>query len=37
LTLDTITLVVKEFWPDIHRKMSHKHKGDAAPAVSTTP
>lgn len=28
LTLDTITLVVKEFWPDIHRKMSHKHKND---------
>lgn len=21
---DTITLVVKEFWPDIHRKLSHK-------------
>jgi hypothetical protein len=30
LTLDTITLVVKEFWPDIHRKMSHKQKGEAA-------
>jgi hypothetical protein len=25
LGLDTITLVVKEFWPDIHRKLSHKH------------
>jgi len=25
---DTITIVVKEFWPDIHRKLSHKHKGD---------
>lgn len=25
LGLDTITYVVKEFWPDIHRKMSHKH------------
>jgi hypothetical protein len=37
LTLDTITLVVKEFWPDIHRKMSHKHKGDAATAASTKP
>jgi hypothetical protein len=37
VALDTITLVVKEFWPDVHRKMSHKHKGDAAPAVSTTP
>ncbi len=23
--LDTITYVVKEFWPDIHRKLSHKH------------
>ena len=22
--LDTITIVVKEFWPDIHRKLSHK-------------
>lgn len=29
LTLDTITIVVKEFWPDIHRKLSHK-------ATSTT-
>jgi hypothetical protein len=27
---DTITIVVKEFWPDIHRKLSHKHKGEAA-------
>jgi len=26
LTLDTITIMVKEFWPDIHRKMSHKSK-----------
>jgi hypothetical protein len=25
LTLDTITVVVKEFWPDIHRKMAKKH------------
>jgi hypothetical protein len=30
LTLDTITLVIKEFWPDIHRKMAHKH-AQAAP------
>ena len=29
---DTITIVVKEFWPDIHRKLTHKHKGDAAQA-----
>ena len=25
---DTITIVVKEFWPDIHRKLSKKHKGE---------
>jgi hypothetical protein len=31
LSLDTITLVVKEFWPDIHRKMQHKHKPDTTP------
>jgi hypothetical protein len=29
LSLDTITLVVKEFWPDIHRKMAHKQKLEA--------
>jgi hypothetical protein len=33
--LDTVTLVVKEFWPDIRRKMSKKNKGDAGlPAPS---
>jgi hypothetical protein len=26
VSLDTITIVIKEFWPDIHRKMSHKSK-----------
>jgi hypothetical protein len=26
LGYDTITIVVKEFWPDIHRKLSKKHK-----------
>jgi hypothetical protein len=26
VSLDTITIVVKEFWPDIHKKMSHKQK-----------
>jgi hypothetical protein len=34
--LDTVTIVVKEFWPDIHRKLSHKHKvetGSTPPAV----
>jgi hypothetical protein len=24
--IDAITLVVKEFWPDVHRKLSHKEK-----------
>lgn len=31
---DTITIVVKEFWPDIHRKLSKKHSvipGSTAP------
>jgi hypothetical protein len=27
---DTITIVVKEFWPDIHRKLSHKHPTTAS-------
>jgi hypothetical protein len=27
VSLDAITIVVKEFWPDIHRKLSHKSKG----------
>jgi hypothetical protein len=26
LGYDTLTIVVKEFWPDIHRKLSHKRK-----------
>jgi hypothetical protein len=25
VSLDTITIMVKEFWPDIHRKISKKH------------
>ena len=29
--LDTITVVVKEFWPDIRRKMSKKHKAGINP------
>jgi hypothetical protein len=32
--LDTITLVVKEFWPDIHRKISKKHAVEQPPALS---
>jgi hypothetical protein len=34
---DTITIVVKEFWPDIHRKMNHKHSGDVNQAGGTKP
>lgn len=34
---DTITIVVKEFWPDIHRKLSHKDKVEAPKAVSAKP
>lgn len=30
LGYDTITIVVKEFWPDVQRKLSHKHR-EAAP------
>jgi hypothetical protein len=34
---DTITIVAKEFWPDIHRKMNHKHSGDANQAGGAKP
>jgi hypothetical protein len=34
---DTITIVVKEFWPDIHRKMNHKRSADANQAGVTKP
>src|SRR5580658_10298771 len=27
---DTITLVIKEFWPDVRRKIQKKHDADAA-------
>jgi hypothetical protein len=27
--LDTFTIVLKEFWPDIHRALSRKHKNNA--------
>jgi hypothetical protein len=32
---DTITIVIKEFWPDIHRKMNHKHEADAPQATKS--
>jgi len=28
--LDTVTIVIKEFWPDVQRKMSHKSRHSAA-------
>ncbi len=37
LALDTVTLVVKEFWPDVHRKLSHKQKSEVAPTGSPNP
>jgi hypothetical protein len=36
--LDTLTLVVKEFWPDIHRMMNkHKHSNDAGSQAGVKP
>ena len=35
--LDTFTIVLKEFWPDIHRKLSRMHKSDAAAAPPPAP
>jgi len=37
ISLDTLTVVVKEYWPDIHRKMSHKHGSAAAEPAPSTP
>jgi hypothetical protein len=34
---DTFTIVIKEFWPDIHRKLSHKHNGDAPGSGESVP
>jgi hypothetical protein len=34
---DTITIVIKEFWPDIHRKMPAKSKSDAPQTNSSHP
>ena len=34
LSLDTITIAIKEFWPDVQRRLSHKHHpGPAATAA----
>jgi hypothetical protein len=34
LSLDTMTLVIKEFWPDIHRKISRKYREESAAAAA---
>jgi len=34
---DTITIVVKEFWPDIHRKLTHKHKAEVSQTSGINP
>ena len=34
---DTITILIKEFWPDVHRKMDNKRNGNAAQAGATNP
>lgn len=34
---DTLTIVVKEFWPDIHRKLSHKNKSQQGSTGSLAP
>jgi hypothetical protein len=31
LAYDTATIVLKEFWPDIRRKLTHKHNGPETP------
>jgi hypothetical protein len=35
--LDAITIVIKEFWPDVHRKMAHKSRPDQGSAASKGP
>jgi hypothetical protein len=37
LAYDTITIVIKEFWPDVHRKMNHKHSADSNQAGNSNP
>jgi hypothetical protein len=32
---DTITIVIKEFWPDVRRKMAHKHEQIAGPTSAS--
>ena len=35
--LDAITIVIKEFWPDVQRKMARKHKNDVPDAPAPKP
>jgi hypothetical protein len=37
LGYDTMTIVVKEFWPDIHRKLAKKHKRETAGSNTAQP
>jgi hypothetical protein len=34
---DTITIVIKEFWPDVHRKLAKKHNNAAAATSAPNP
>jgi hypothetical protein len=34
---DALTLVVKEFWPDIRRKLRHKHNAEQLHEGRTSP
>ena len=36
VSYDTMTIVVKEFWPDIHRKLSKKHNVNTSPVLPKT-
>ncbi|MGB7598799.1 MAG: hypothetical protein WBM24_00725 [Candidatus Sulfotelmatobacter sp.] len=37
LGYDTITIVIKELWPDVHRRSKHKSPSEAAPGGSPKP
>ncbi|HXY00847.1 MAG TPA: hypothetical protein VEI54_07985, partial [Candidatus Limnocylindrales bacterium] len=37
VSLDTVTIVVKEFWPDVHRKLSRKSQAKGNSAGSPAP
>jgi hypothetical protein len=37
IAYDTITIVIKEFWPDIHRKMTNKSTGNPPQTGSSHP